>query len=70
MLRGIVRFTTEECLYLENKLTRFSPENEAETLFEISSEDAETILDLLPPPQENSEVEKTIRQKLIAFLQS
>ncbi|PIR62858.1 MAG: hypothetical protein COU65_01390 [Candidatus Pacebacteria bacterium CG10_big_fil_rev_8_21_14_0_10_42_12] len=70
MLRGIVKFTTNECFYLSKKLPRFSPDGEVETRFEISREDAETILDLLPPIQENSEVEKSIRNKLIAFLQS
>jgi len=70
MLRGIVKFTTNECSYLSEKLPRFSPDGQAETRFEISREDAETILDLLPPIQENSEVEKSIRNKLVAFLQS
>ena len=65
-----MKFNTDECFYLSKKLSRFSPDGEAETRFEISREDAETILDLLPPPQENNEVEKNIRQKLIAFLQS
>lgn len=70
MLRGIVRFNTEECLYLSEKLPRFSPDDEAETRFEISREEAETILDSLPPIQKNTETEKSIRNKLIAFLQN
>ncbi|OGJ15752.1 MAG: hypothetical protein A2632_02245 [Candidatus Pacebacteria bacterium RIFCSPHIGHO2_01_FULL_46_16] len=79
MHRGVILFTTQEQILLNHvvykhatasKLLRqkFSDQQQDVADYELSVDDAEWLLDQLPVPQQATEIQSNIRNKLRTFL--
>ncbi len=68
MQRGLISLTKPESLELSRLSQKFTNQSQETANYELSAEDVNWLLDQLPIPQESNEAQKSVREKLRAFL--